>query len=464
MFFHSPSDKLDKGEGGWFLLVISIHFMEWEGFYGKAFFMTWRHLFTHFRRVLLLTTLLTLGMGGFGNGEEPADQWVYIGNYLSDPTPEMIENHLGKPKGIYVADYDSRSGKIGVPRLAFEMNSPNFFALSPDKRILYAISSSGVYSFTVDPKTGDLTLLNQSESETATCYCHVSVSPDGRFLATSDYSGGFFDFYRLNPDGSIGDFTARFDKPGGSKGDPRRQMSPFGHSAYFIQDGEILRAFLVDLGSDRVSIVRIDPETGKPTPDPEIPELKVPTGHGSRHMAWTRNDDGSLWIFVNNELASTVTFFRVSFDKEGAKMDDYGTFSTLPAEFAGKVDWEQAKVDAEEGLTLMNSTAEVAFREGRNGNPPTVYVSNRGHDSIAVFQVITDGDQPTLRPIQFQPTFGVAPRYFEIDKPGDHLLACNKRSGSIYSFRIAEDGTLTKLDYPPVRTPWPVALAFIDKE
>lgn len=394
------------------------------------------------------------------------DRWAFIGNYSSDPTPEMVENRLEKAEGIYVADYDSKTGRLSPDlRLAYEMTSPNFLALSPDGRSLYAISGAEIYSFRIDPKTSGLTLLNKAKTDGAAGYCHVAVSPDGRYLGAADYPAGLFDFYRLNPDGSLGGHVDRFDRFG-SGPDEKRQKSPFGHAVYFIEgDDGVLRALLVDLGSDRVSIVDIDPVTDKITPDPDIPELKVPAGHGSRHLAWNRNADGSFDIFVNNELTSTVTFFRVDFEKGDAGLTDFGTFSTLPKEFDGKVNWDQTAVDADENLTLMNSTAEAAYRAGRHGNPPTVYVSNRGHDSIAVFKAVRQAGRETLKPIQFQPTFGSAPRFFAIDETGNHLIVCNKRSGSIFSFDIADDGTLSPAqENPVVRTPWPVTLVFVPKE
>ena len=432
--------------------------------------MTRRTLFFRIGLVWIFLFTLTAGERMVGaaeakKGDSVPDRWVFIGNYSSDPTPEMVENHLGKAQGIYVADYDSKTGRVGTDvRLVHEMESPNFLALSPNKQFLYAISGPEIHSFKIDSGTGNLTLINKVKTEGAAGYCHVAVSPDGGVLGAADYPAGLFDFYRLNPDGSIGEHADRFDKFG-SGPDARRQKAPFGHAVYFVGgDDGVLRAFLVDLGSDRVSIVDVDPKTGKIVPDPDIPELKVPAGHGSRHLAWHRNDDGSLDVFVNNELTSTVTFFRVKFGAGADGLTDFGTVSTLPAEFDGKVDWEQAVVDADENLTLMNSTAETAYRPGRDGNPPTVYVSNRGHDSIAVFKVVKDGGRESLQPIQFQSTFGSAPRYFEIDETGDHLIVCNKRSGSIFSFNIAADGTLTKADFAPVRTPWPVTMVFIPKE
>ena len=216
-----------------------------------------------------------------------------------------------------------------------------------------------------------------------------------------------------------------------------------------------------------MSVVSFDRDTLAMTQDPDYPEMKVPAGAGCRHLAWRRLPDGACDFFVNNELGSSVTWFRVRFgDGAGTKTvgETIGTWSTLPAEFDGKVSWNQAEVDASDDLVLMNSTAEAAVRDGENGNPATLYVSNRGHDSIAVFQILDSAEPKELRAIQFMSTFGRAPRYFAIDKTGRHMIVCNKRSGSIRLFTIEDEGKLKPSILPPVWTPWPLALEFIDKE
>jgi 6-phosphogluconolactonase len=63
-----------------------------------------------------------------------------------------------------------------------------------------------------------------------------------------------------------------------------------------------------------------------------------------------------------------------------------------------------------------------------------VYVSNRGHHSIAIFAI----DQATgrLTAVGHQPTGGQTPRNFQIDPEGRYLYAANQDSHSIVVFRI----------------------------
>ena len=90
------------------------------------------------------------------------DQWMYIGNYRSAPTAEMNEHHIGVSEGIYVTGYRTAWGIVEPnPRLAAEVSSPNFFAVSPDKKVLYTCTTGNeVIAYAVDAGTGDLTLIN----------------------------------------------------------------------------------------------------------------------------------------------------------------------------------------------------------------------------------------------------------------------------------------------------------------
>ena len=152
-----------------------------------------------------------------------------------------------------------------MPRLVAKIPSPNFFATSPDKKVLYTCTTSNeVSAYIIDAKTGELSFLNRVFGGKGSLgYCHVAVSPDGKILAASDCPAGLFDFFKLNADGSIGEQFARFDKFGNGP-DAVRQQHPYGHSSYFIDDGEgPIHSLLVDLGSDRVSIVSINPRPTK---------------------------------------------------------------------------------------------------------------------------------------------------------------------------------------------------------
>jgi 6-phosphogluconolactonase len=95
------------------------------------------------------------------------------------------------------------------------------------------------------------------------------------------------------------------------------------------------------------------------------------------------------------------------------------------------------------------STAEVAVTpSGR-----FVYVSNRGHDSIAMFEI--EGSTGRLSPLGTVPTGGRTPRNFAIDPTGQVLYAANQDSDTIVHFsidpvsgRLEPNGEVTQVGAP----------------
>jgi 6-phosphogluconolactonase len=140
-------------------------------------------------------------------------------------------------------------------------------------------------------------------------------------------------------------------------------------------------------------------------------------------------------VFVANELDSTVT--TLGFDRERGTLSPLGTHSTLPA-----------------GWTGANYPADIHVApSGR-----TLYVSNRGHNSLAVFSVADSTGALALE--QVVSTDGDWPRNFSLDPTGRWLLVANQRSGSVVVFaRDQESGRLTPTTQR-LAIPSPVCLRF----
>ncbi len=76
-------------------------------------------------------------------------------------------------KGIYVARFNSATGALTQPELAAEAGNPGFVSIHPSKKYLYAIGDvttaegkkgGGISAYSIDGKTGALTLLNQQSA------------------------------------------------------------------------------------------------------------------------------------------------------------------------------------------------------------------------------------------------------------------------------------------------------------
>jgi 6-phosphogluconolactonase len=101
-----------------------------------------------------------------------------------------------------------------------------------------------------------------------------------------------------------------------------------------------------------------------------------------------------------------------------------------------------------------NSTAEIAVHPSGK----FVYVSNRGHDSIAVFKV--DAGTGKLTAAGHQSTQGKTPRNFAIAPGGKFLLAANQGTDNVVVFAIDQQtGTLTPAG-ATANVPTPVCVTF----
>ena len=186
-----------------------------------------------------------------------------------------------------------------------------------------------------------------------------------------------------------------------------------------------------DLGLDKVLVYGFDSKGGNLTP---AGFAKVAPGAGPRHFAFHPN---GKFAYVINEITLTVTAF--AWDERKGKLGELQTITTLPVE-RGK------------GM----STAEVRVHPSGK----FLYGSNRGHNTIAVFQI--NQDTGTLKAVQHQSTLGKTPRNFGIDPTGNFLIAANQSSGDVFTFNINQDTGELKPTGHSVKIPMPVCVQFLD--
>ena len=365
-------------------------------------------------------------------GGDGGSMRVYLGTYTGP-----------KSKGIYVVEMDRKTGKLGTPRLAAETPSPSYLALHPDGKHLYAVNeldtfdgqkTGAVSAFEIRADDGTLRPLNQQPSGGAGP-CHLAVDKAGKSLLVANYGAGSIELVQINSDGSLKAPTASsVVQHQGSSVDKARQEGPHAHCVLVTPEsrGADGRALVADLGLDQILVYRFDPR-GRLTPgDP--PFARAAPGSGPRHIAFGRS---GKFVYVNNEMASTLTAY--SYDPGSGAMSQLQTVSTLPEGF------DKSK----------NSTAELAVRP----DGQFAYVSNRGHNSIAIFRI--DPQSGRLTPAGHQSTQGKTPRGFGIDPSGEFLVAGNQDSDTVVVFRIdGASGALTPTG-PATAVPSPVSVTFL---
>jgi 6-phosphogluconolactonase len=353
--------------------------------------------------------------------EAPTDgDLLYVGTYTEGTRSE----------GIYLVRMIQRTGELIRIGSVDAGANPSFLALHPNGRVLYAVNEvaqGAVSAFAIVKGIDGLTRLNAQPSEGASP-CYVSVDRGGRVALVANYMGGSVALLPIQPDGGLVT-AAQVVRHTGTGPNAARQEAPHAHCILPDRSGRF--ALAADLGADRVIVYHLD-ATWKSLGHVERGDLQVRPGSGPRHL--TLHPSAPL-VFVANELDSTVATLR--FDAERGVLSLLDTQSTLPAGWSG-----------------ANYPADIHV--GPSGR--TVYVSNRGHNSIAVFSVTTGGTALALE--QVISTEGDWPRNFSLDPTGRWLLVANQRSDSVVVYaRDPDTGRLT-LSRQRVALPSPVCLRF----
>ncbi len=357
------------------------------------------------------------------------NHFIYIGTYT-----ETWGGKKHRPEGIIQFQFNPKEisvDRIGVTR---DTKNPSFLAVHPNRHFMYAVNEleeSTLSAFAINPGSGALTFINsQPTNGAATCY--VSCDPTGHWLMTASYSSGSLAVFPIAADGSLGAMADLVQHQGSSK-DPVRQTHPYAHSIRFDPSGRFVLA--ADLGLDEVKVYRLDDKTGKLQPN-DPPALHVAPGAGPRHFDFS--PDGRF-VYIDAELNSTVT--ACTWDSRQGVMAEFQTLPTLPAGFKGQ-----------------SSVADIHLTPGGDW----LYVSNRGHDSLAVYAV--DRHSGKLEARGHVHSGGQVPRNFAIDPSGKFLLAANQNTGNLVLFR------LDLAQGSPVPTgieaavPSPVFVLFLDLE
>jgi len=353
---------------------------------------------------------------------------VYFGTYTGSGS-----------KGIYRSILDEKTGELSDLVLAAELENPSFLVVSPDQKYLFAVSENGkfkgkegggVSSFAIG-KDGGLTLISQVNSGGG-APCHISTDPQGKCLLVANYMGGSISSYQIAADGKlVSPAAGGFIQHEGQGAQLPRQASPHAHSVNVGPTGK--RAYVADLGLDKVLIYKLDAAGGMIAPNTP-PFLKLPDATGPRHFSF---HPSGKWAYTNLEMSLQVA--ALSHDAKT------GALAVLEIELTVPEGTERKG----------NSTAECLVH-------PTgkwVYVSNRGHNSIAAFAIAQKTGK--LDFIERESTQGKTPRNFGIDPSGKFLITGNQGSGNVVVLKINQDtGSLDPIGHE-IEVPDPVCIRFV---
>ncbi|MEG2481576.1 MAG: lactonase family protein, partial [Clostridia bacterium] len=270
------------------------------------------------------------------------------------------------------------------------VKNPSYVLLNAAKNRLYAVEEEAGES---GGRVHVLQLTNgaaewvQSLSTQGADPCHLCLAQGGTLLLASNYSSGSLAVMRVEEKGGL--CFEQLIQHTGKGSHPTRQEMAHVHSAWEWE--QLIAA--VDLGLDKVSFYELRNgalcETGR--------ELRLAAGSGPRHLAFDPLKPSVLYVAC--ELSSEVAVF----EWRGTEFALLQTVSTLPTGVCGE-----------------NTAAAIRLCGS------LLYVSNRGHDSISVFERLCDG---TLRLLDCAPCGGNAPRDFAVF--GEYLVIANQASDNL---------------------------------
>jgi 6-phosphogluconolactonase len=331
----------------------------------------------------------------------------------------LIGTYTGaRSEGLYVYRFDTKTGEATRVSVAQTVN-PSYLVVSRDRRFVYAVNElpgdngpatqrGGISAFGFDAASGQLTFLNKVSAD-GNDPCYLSISPDGKYLLTANYSvaadpGGSFAVFPLQADGQVGTSVLTVHHEGGGpvKG---RQDNSHVHSTVFSPDGHYL--FAQDLGADKLYSYRYTPDGSRGLFGPtDWRYNQEKTGSGPRHLVF--GTDGKH-AYLTSELAATVS----TFNYDDGKLTQVQTLPLTAPGFKGAV-----------GAAAIHLSPDGRF----------LYATNRGDaNDIVIFSV--DPANGHLKKIGHQSSMGKSPREFAIDPTGNWLIVGNQNSDTVYVFK-----------------------------
>lgn len=346
-------------------------------------------------------------------------QTAFVGTYTDGESQGIYTYEISPGEGPAIRN----CGSTTVPE------NPTFLAVHPDQRHLYAVhevEDGGVTALRIGSERHQLSKVNRVASGSGgPCHCHVH--PSGDYLLVAHYTGGAVSVLPIQDDGSLGS-PADVRQHEGSSEHPERQTQAHPHSITPGPNGQFL--YVPDLGTDEIVVYELETQNDEFR---RVTSIGVQSGAGPRHLDFHPNGE---YVYVLNELDSTLSAFERNPDT--GDLREIGIQPTVPAEFEG-----------------TSFAADVHVHPSGEW----VFCSNRGHDSIAVFEIDARTGATTVQ--NHESTRGEWPRNFALDATGQLLFVENRDTDEIVAFRFDErtgglDATGDTVDVPD-----PVCMQFL---
>lgn len=330
--------------------------------------------------------------------------------------------------GISVYQCDPSTGQLSLVQVVGDLVNPSFLARNKAGNRLYVIHGDceDISAFKIDATSGKIEFLNRQSTEGKNPV-HLALDPTEKFVVVSNHITGTLVVLPIAEDGSLLRLTQKVQLAG--EPGPHRKEQPFTKPHFNPFDPSGQYVLVPDKGLDKVFAFRF---ADGHLLAADAPHVVAREASGPRHLAFHPNKP---WVYVVNELDSTVTAYH--FDVTSGALEPFQIVSSLSDTYTANSRSSEIEVD---------STGQ------------TVYASNRGEDSIAVFSI--DQNTGRLALIQTQDAKGCTPRFFALDPCKHWMYVLNEDSDTIVTFAVKpHDGTLSPTPHT-VRCGSPVCMVF----
>lgn len=344
--------------------------------------------------------------------------------------------------------------------------NPAFSRFLPEKNVLYTctedVENNGkVIAYQVCP-SGEMEYIGEQDAGGKST-CFLTIDNEKKNMLIANYWDSTLSVLPLDPQtAKLGAIKAMYDPKEGrelkaksgahanhSNNDAttiaERQGDP--HSHAIVLDPFVgCIAYVPDLGMDVIREFFYDKKTGNMVPLSVIrtgDPAKETMPHGPRYICFHQTIPVA---YVINEISSTVAVYSVDVDL----IKEISQDSPVDVQRLFAKDEERQTLKLIQLIRCIPEAFPAEFNtSGRicvHNSGDFVLVSNRGHESIAIFRVLRNVDCiGRLKPVDFYHTRGNTPRHFAFDSSGNYLIAANQDSDKLAVFYF--DGLTGQIEF-----------------
>ncbi|CAM4111255.1 lactonase family protein [Flavobacterium weaverense] len=314
-------------------------------------------------------------------------------------------------KGIYVYDFDAKTGNFNFKNSTENVINPSFLSISSDNKYIYSVNENGdkstVSAFDYKPSSGKMDLINIESAKGADpCY----IINDKKNVIVANYSSGSISVFGRNNDGSITK-AKQIVQHNKELSQTQKPKVPHAHMVSFSPDKKYVLA--TDLGIDKIYSYEYDPNATDLILKKKD-SISVKLGSGPRHLTFSKN---GKFVYLLQENDGTVTVFRY---------------------LKGTLEKIEENTVVSKDFNGTNGAADIHI----SPDGKFLYATNRGTaNDISIFKILKNGKLEKKSQIS---TGGNGPRSFAIDPSGKFLLIAHQYTNNVVIFkRNRTTGSLT---------------------